>query len=109
MVRPSKEEGPAVRSWLKLALVSFWMASWAPWGFVLLRFGETGVYAWIILGSWFAGNLFLAYVLNQARKHWEKDIFDDKLSPERRADAENRYIEASLQERDKETERQEQQ
>jgi hypothetical protein len=85
------------------------MASWAPWGFVLLRVGWTGVYAYLVLGPWFAVNLFLAYILNQARKHSEENVLEDKLSTERIADAENRYVEESIQWRDKEAERQRQQ
>lgn len=75
------------------------MGYWSTMGIILWGFGGAlgvlffassyglpGMFAWLGL------NLLVGYRLSKARKHWKKDVFDDKLTEERMLDAEEELV-----------------
>jgi hypothetical protein len=102
LVSLSWKEGPAIKGLLNLVLLCLWIIFGMLAGFLLIRISWIAVYAWAI------GNLSLACILNIARKHSKENMFDDRLTTERMDDAENRYIEESLQIRDNEAQKEQQ-
>ena len=101
MVRLSWKEGPAIKGLLKIVFLCWWAVLSVFASFALLP-----LFGWISVYVFFAANIFLLYMLNQTRKHFEGNVLDDKLSTSRMSDGEERFIEDALRRREDEAQKQ---
>jgi hypothetical protein len=104
-VRLSKEEGPTIKSWLRLVLVSFGSPVGLP-GVSSCCGRFDGSLCLVRTCPWFAGTYsWPKFSIKHERMGRKKPLRGQVIS-RTVADAENRYIEESSQWRDREAERQ---